>query len=190
MGAAIAVKSRKPLYAAIAAVVVVTIALALWWFQPYKALIDDRVDEALPLASPPAAEPAGGPTDAEVAGPAPTPAPAPAEMVTLARGDIRSLDHDSSGRAMVLELPDGARVLRFEDLDTDNGPDLRVYLSTAPADGPPDAFDDDFIDLGGLKGNIGNQNYDLPADIDLDRYQSVVVWCRRFAVGFAVAPLD
>jgi hypothetical protein len=150
------------------------------------------VDEALPgsdVAGAPADAGNGAPADGAEPIAAGGASPA-AEIVTVAQGDIRSLDHTSSGRALVVELPDGPQVLRFEDLDTDNGPDVRVYLSTAPADGPDDDdFDDDFVDLGALKGNVGNQNYELPSGVDLDRFQSAVIWCRRFAVGFAVAPL-
>ncbi|MCB1018203.1 MAG: DM13 domain-containing protein, partial [Acidimicrobiales bacterium] len=72
---------------------------------------------------------------------------------------------------------------------TDNGPDLNVYLSTAPADADEGAFDDDFVDLGDLQGNIGDQNYEVPADVDLDRYQTVVIWCVRFGVAFGAATL-
>jgi hypothetical protein len=103
-------------------------------------------------------------------------------------GTFRAIDHDAAGKALLLEV-DGAHFLRFENFEVENGPDLRVYLSSAPASGDDSTFDDDFIDLGGLKGNIGNQNYRLPDDADLDRYRSAVVWCRRFSVGFAVADL-
>jgi electron transfer DM13 len=64
-----------------------------------------------------------------------------------------------------------------------------VYLSAAPASGPGGSFDDHFVDLGDLKGNIGSQNYAIPAAVHLDRYRSVVVWCRRFGVPFAAAAL-
>ena len=89
-------------------------------------------------------------------------------------------------------LSDGSdqRFLRFEDFATDNGPDLNVYLSTAPPDAPAGDFDDDFVDLGDLKGNIGSQNYEIPADVDLDRYRSVVIWCVRFGVAFGAAELS
>jgi len=80
-------------------------------------------------------------------------------------------------------------VVRFEDLRVENGPDLFVYLSTAPSDSKESAFDDNYISLGRLKGNKGNQNYPIPANIDVSRYKSVVVWCKRFSSGFAVAPL-
>lgn len=88
-------------------------------------------------------------------------------------------------------LTDGTeqRFLRFEDFETDNGPDLNVYLTTADADDDEGLFDDDFVDLGNLKGNIGSQNYELPPDVDLERYDTVVIWCVRFAVAFGAADL-
>ncbi len=80
--------------------------------------------------------------------------------------------------------------MRFENLETSNGPDLRVYLSEVPAGDDWYAYGERYVDLGSLKGNIGDQNYEVPDDVDLDRYVSAVIWCRRFAVGFGVAPLD
>lgn len=134
------------------------------------------------------------PSEADDPGTEPT-EPAPADggatptVETLASGSFIAHDHPGEGTAQVLS--DGERaVLRFEDFETDNGPDLNVYLSTAEADGDPGLFDDDFIDLGDLKGNIGDQNYELPNDLDVGRYRSVVVWCVRFGVAFTAAPLD
>ncbi len=89
----------------------------------------------------------------------------------------------------VLKLGDGRRFLRLDDLRTSNGPDLFVYLSVTPADGQRDIFDDNFVSLGRLKGNQGNQNYEIAAGVDLRRYQSVVIWCRRFTYAFGAAPL-
>jgi hypothetical protein len=155
------------------------IVFGLYWFQPYKLFIDDRVDEALPGGSRGSAMSDSGASTREA-------------FTTLAAGMFRSLAHESSGRALIVELGDGSRLLRFEDLAVENGPDLRVYLSTAPAGSEEDAFagEGSFVDLGALKGNLGNQNYELPDGVDPSMYRSVVVWCRRFSVGFAVAPLD
>ncbi|MFE8600360.1 DM13 domain-containing protein [Archangium violaceum] len=108
----------------------------------------------------------------------------------LRSGLFKGLAHETSGSASVYQLPDGRRVLRLEELHTSNGPDLHVYLVEGD-----DASDDAaikagrFVSLGALKGNIGNQNYELPADLDLDRYRSVSIWCKRFGVNFAAAPL-
>ena len=102
------------------------------------------------------------------------------------------MEHESRGLARVLEDADGERFLRFEDFETSNGPDLRVYLSTKAPEGPDDwhGYDADFVDLGSLKGNVGNQNYGIQRGVDLDKYSTAVVWCRRFEVGFAAATLS
>lgn len=111
------------------------------------------------------------------------------EIVIEASGDFIDRSHPSVGIAEILGDGTGQRFLRFEDFETDNGPDLNVYLSTADPDGPVGDFDDDFIDLGDLKGNIGPQNYEIPADVDLSRYKTVVIWCVRFGVAFGAAEL-
>ncbi len=100
-----------------------------------------------------------------------------------------SLDHSTSGRVRILELADGSRYVRLEGLRTDNGPVVRVYLSSNPADGPEGAFDDTFVDLGGLQGNLGDQNCTIPADVDPLDYASVVIWCDRFDSAFGAADL-
>jgi hypothetical protein len=66
---------------------------------------------------------------------------------------------------------------------------VKVYLSTNPIDGPEQAFDDDIVDLGRLQGNLGDQNYAVPAEVDLSRYRSLVIWCDRFNSAFGAAPL-
>lgn len=97
--------------------------------------------------------------------------------------------HPTSGDVTVLSGDTGRRVLRFENFKTDNGPDLDVYLSAAAPDAPASEFDDDFINLGDLKGNVGNQNYEIPLEVDLENYSTVVIWCVRFGVAFGVADL-
>jgi Electron transfer DM13 len=167
--------------------VVVLVGVAgfvLMWFQPQKLFIDEHVDQALPTAE---ARDAPVPTDRSDDPPATT-AP-PAEPVDLAVGDFVSLDHSTSGTVRVLELADGRRFVRLEGFETDNGPDLYVYLSTNSAGGPHAAFDDQFADLGRLQGNIGDQNYEIPDDVDPTAYSSVVVWCDRFDSAFGAADL-
>ena len=90
----------------------------------------------------------------------------------------------------MLHRPGGHLILRLERLATSNGPDLRVYLSHVPAGSGLHAYRTGFIDLGALKGNRGSQNYAIPAGTDLAAFKSAVIWCRRFAVGFGVAPLS
>jgi Electron transfer DM13 len=168
--------------ASIAAGILVTglVAFVLVWFQPQQALLNTTVDEALP----------GGPPAASPLQPGSASSPGPAGATTLASGSFTSLEHETTGQALLVRLPDGGVVLRFEELDTLNGPDLHVYLSEVPAGRGDRDYGERFVDLGKLKGNKGNQNYALPADLDLSRYRSAVIWCKRFAVGFGVAPLD
>ena len=111
----------------------------------------------------------------------------PAANVLLGRGRFESLEHETEGVAQAIGLPGGRRVLTLTRFETDNGPDLRVYLSTA--DASTESPGEDFVDLGGLKGNIGDQQYDIPRGADLRRLTKVVVWCRAFSVGFGAAPL-
>lgn len=105
-----------------------------------------------------------------------------------ARGTFKDADsfHRGSGTATIYTLPDGKRILRFEDFAVTNGPALHVYLARS-ADGNVASG---FLDLGTLKGNKGNQNYDIPVDADLRSYRSVVIWCVPFRVTFATASLQ
>lgn len=108
--------------------------------------------------------------------------------IELARGEFVGQAHGASGSAAIVELEDGSRVLTFEELDTDNGPDLRVYLVNGSVD--QGSVNGDFVDLGGLKGNKGNQQYEIPADVDISQFTTVSIWCRAFSVSFAVADLQ
>lgn len=112
-----------------------------------------------------------------------------AEPIALSMGNFMGLDdfHQGEGVATIYQLPDGQHVLRFESFNVTNGPDLHVLLSTSA-----DPFADlgDYVDLGMLKGNMGNQNYPIPADVDVSQYQSVVIYCLPFHVNFASATLQ
>jgi hypothetical protein len=90
--------------------------------------------------------------------------------------------HNAEGAAKVIYLEDGSDVLRLEDLKVTNGPDLYVYLAT-------DKQASDFVNLGRLKANNGNQNYDIPEGTDLSKYDTVLVWCKQFSVLFGSAEL-
>ena len=107
--------------------------------------------------------------------------------VVLGRGSFEPVAHSAAGIATAIRTAPGARVLTLTNFEVDNGPDLRVYLVAGPARDESEV--DDFEDLGALKGNRGNQQYELPRDLDLDRYTTVVIWCRAFSVNFARAPL-
>ena len=141
------------------------VAFVAWYaFRPERLFINQRVNEQLPTAS--------------------------AANIKLASGQFHSGAHETKGTATVLQLADGKKTLRLTDFATSNGPDVRVYLVAAG-----EAKDNDtvskagFIDVGSLKGNIGDQNYDLPAGIDLAKYRAVTIWCKRFSVNFGTAPL-
>jgi hypothetical protein len=106
----------------------------------------------------------------------------------LARGSFESVAHSASGTATAIRTEGGSHVLTLTGFEVDNGPDLRLYLVAGPARDESEV--EEFEDLGALKGNMGNQQYDLPRGLDLDRYSTVVVWCRAFSVNFARAPLS
>jgi hypothetical protein len=169
-----------------AAAVVGVVVFVLYWFQPQKLFIDDSVDEAIPTTT---ADTTVLLQSSNAAAPAPPGTAAPTAPVELARGEFVSLDHGTSGTARVVELADGSRIVRLEGVDTSNGPDLFVYLSPNVASGDESAFDENFLNLGRLKGNQGDQNYDLPADVDLTGFASVVIWCDRFNSAFGAADL-
>ena len=109
---------------------------------------------------------------------------------TLASGAFHSVAHTTAGTATIYRLADGRRLLRFTNFRTSNGPDVHVYLVAAD-----DASDSagveraGFIDLGTIKGNIGDQNYTLSPEVDLRKYRAVSVWCKRFSINFGTAPL-
>jgi hypothetical protein len=109
----------------------------------------------------------------------------PARNIALAAGDFEVADEGTaSGRATVVQKAAGGRVLTLTDFEVANGPDLRVYL--VPGDGKDTG---QHVDIGGLKGNKGNQQYELPASIDIGEHRTVVIWCRAFSVAFARATL-
>jgi hypothetical protein len=186
---------RRRVWIAAAIVAVLGVAaFVLVWFEPQALFIDERVDQAVPTAGPttapePPAGAVGEPDGDGTTATAPATTTTPPGPVDLATGTFVSLDHATSGTARVFELADGRRFVRLEGFETDNGPDLFVYLSANPAGGSEGAFDDDYADLGRLQGNIGDQNYEIPADVDPARYASVVVWCDRFDSAFGAADL-
>ena len=172
-------------------------AIGIWlfffWFGFHTLFFDQSVDEANPFENAPTtvagdattmpANPAGG------RGPMDEVVETTAGPVTLASGDFIDRSHPTEGTAVI--ITDGTSTfLRLEGFRTDNGPDLNVYLSTAGPTDPATDFDEDFIDLGDLKGNVGDQNYEIPPGVDLSRYNSVVIWCVRFTVVFGAAGLD
>lgn len=191
--------------------VALTVVLAA--FQPWKLIVDETVNEALPTVAAPAvpsqaakaSDSADGSSAEAVAdeaadlspGQQPSgeadPVEPPPERVVTAEGDFISHEHGTTGEARLITLADGSRVLRLANLDTSNGPDLKVWLAAAPVIEGEDGWfvfdDDEYLDLGPLKGNKGNQNYPIPADADISDLTSVTIWCDRFSVSFGAAEL-
>ncbi|WP_447943446.1 DM13 domain-containing protein [Microbacterium aurum] len=163
-------------------------------FQPWLLFIDVRVDDEIPAA---VATATPEPTPAASASVEPaeqiTPAP-PAGPVDLLTGSFISHEHTTSGSVRVIENPDGTRQLALVGLETSNGPDVHVWLSAGPVvegtDGWFTAAGYEHIDLGPIKGNIGDQLYDIPADVDLTVFRTVVLWCVPFSVSFGAAALS
>lgn len=157
-------------------------------FQPWKLFIDTEVQETVPSIQQ-TPESKTEPSDTETAVQEST----NIEPIVLAEGSLISHEYETSGTVKILQLADGSRVLRFEDLDTSDGPKVEVWLTDAPVLAGRDGwrvFDDgDYKTLGALKGNEGNQNYPIPADLDLSGFSSVSLWCVTFSVSFGAAEL-
>lgn len=150
----------------------ILVAAAWYAFRPERLFVNAKVNEDFPAA--------GSPKSTAVAMP-----------VTLAEGKFHDGAHKTVGMAAIHQLPDGKRVLRLTNFETSNGPDVRVYLVAAQDAGDSQTVTRaGFVELGSLKGNIGDQNYDVPADTDLGKYKSVTIWCKRFSVNFGTAPLS
>jgi len=113
-----------------------------------------------------------------------------AEVHALLTGTFHSNAHETIGAATILSLSDGRRILRLTNFSTSNGPDVRVYLVAAPDVNDEATVEDaGFIELGVMKGNKGDQNYDVPAAVDLAQYRTVTIWWKRFSVNFGSVPL-
>jgi len=164
-------QSKRRRRGVIAAGVVVVGAFTWYLFRPELLFIDQSVNQAFPTAS------ASSPGNLSLGQP-------------LTQGMFHAAAHETKGTAAIYELAGGKRVLRLTGFETSNGPDVHVLLGKAA-----DASDNDtvkdagYVDLGSLKGNIGDQNYEIPADVDPAAYKSVTIWCNRFKVNFGTAPL-
>jgi len=189
---------RRGVIAGLLALAIPAIALGWWLFSPL--LLNKTVVEEFPRAA--AAQIPEGSTAEEVEAEI---LEAEGENITTAddmpeegptkllAGEFVGADsfHQGSGDVGVYELADGGRVLRFEDIDITNGPDLHVILSpVAAAEGRDDVMASGYVDLGSLKGNRGSQNYDIPPDVDITSGEwTVVIYCVPFHVIFATAAL-
>ena len=171
---------RRPVVWVAVVVLVFSAGIGLYWFQPWKLVTDREVDER--LAIPPASVAPVSVAPVKPSGPA-----------VERQGEFISHEHETTGVARVITRPDGSRLLELVGLDTSNGPDLRVWLSDQPVRSGVDGwrvFDDGkWIELGRLKGNRGDQAYQIPAGTNLDQLASVAIWCKRFAVSFGAAGL-
>jgi Electron transfer DM13 len=147
-----------------------------WYlFRPELLFVNKKVNEGLVTAS------------ASTAGQASEAVAAP---VSILAGQFHSVAHETKGTASVHDLGGGHRVLRLTDFATSNGPDVRVYLvAVRDASDNATVTKAGYIELGKLKGNQGDQNYEIPAGADLTKYRAVTIWCYRFSVNFATAPL-
>jgi hypothetical protein len=150
----------------LALVIAVVAVVAAWYaFRPERLVVNRQVDESMPVAGGNSAQP-------------------------LESGQFYSILHPTQGTATVYQMGDGTRVLRLTNFRTSNGPDVHVYV--VAADDAKDAATVEhagFIDLGVLKGNVGDQNYQLGGDLDLAKYRAVSIWCKRFSVNFGAAAL-
>lgn len=198
---------------------VVVIIAAIAWFLASPLFIDDKVEEKFPgVSEKPRAEVAPpipdhdqinamSPEELEkardeiLAAAAREPAhemreampDEAAEPALVAQGKFKDADiiHKGSGDARLYRLADGSHLIRLENFEVTNGPALHVYLAKhAAPETASEVTGGGYFDLGKLKGNIGNQNYEVPEDIAVADYKSVVIWCRLFSVLFSAASLQ
>jgi len=177
---------NKLFWVAGVAVVALSLYLALAVFGIQTLFYNEEVNENFALSAPAADEKV--PLENMPAEPAAKPATtAPVQVLS---GEFHAVAHPGTGYAIVYRQEDGSYLLRLENLDIFNGPDLYVYAVAADdANDNAMVLDSGFLNLGQLKGNQGNQTYELPADFDPSTYRSISVWCQRFSVNFATAPL-
>jgi hypothetical protein len=116
------------------------------------------------------------------------PLAASAAPTSIETGAFVTGAHDTTGAATIYKLDDGSRILRLTNFSTSNGPKVHVILTDHAVSGN-DVEDAQSIDLGDLKGNTGNQNYAIPASVDLANVKAVAIYCERFHVNFGAATL-
>jgi Electron transfer DM13 len=144
----------------------VVLFVAWYAFRPERLVVNRQVDEAMPTAQ-------GG-----------------LSAQPVESGQFYSILHPTEGTATIYQMGGGSRILRLTSFRTSNGPDVHVYM--VAAEDAKDAATVEkagFVDLGVIKGNIGDQNYTLGSDLDLTKYRAVSIWCKRFSVNFGAAAL-
>jgi hypothetical protein len=169
-----------------------TVLVSWWLLEPFFS--DDVVEErfSTSIAAAQREPEATTSTSAPDPGAAPgtlAPPPAPAGPRLVGSGTFVGLaGHDGTGDAGIFELENGSHVLRLENLDIDNGPDLELYLVPGSDSYSPGAGS---LHLGALKGNVGNQTYEIPTDFEVSAGPwTVLVWCEAFTVEFVGASLE
>jgi hypothetical protein len=161
--------SRLSRYKWVVVLIGVPVLAGAWWaFRPEKLFINQKVNEAAPMAL-------------------------SSQPEALYTAKLEGKVHQTSGRATIYKSADGKEYLRLSDFATSNGPDIHVLLARAEdqsleSEVVKGALES--VELGALKGNQGDQNYDLPAAADLNKYQAVVIYCERFHAIFGVAKLE
>ena len=151
---------------------IVVVAIVWYLFRPELLFINKNVDELFPVTT------AGEPRGALLG-------------QSRAQGTFHSAAHETKGTATIYEVGGGKRVLRLTEFATSNGPDVHVLLGKAgDASDNATVKDAGYFDLGSLKGNIGDQNYEIPTDVNPSDFKSVTIWCNRFSVNFGTAPLQ
>jgi hypothetical protein len=144
---------------------VVALVAGWYWFRPERLVTNRRVDEAFPAIN-------------------------DSQTQILESGNFHSGTHPTEGSATIYRIENGSRVLRFTNFKTSNGPDVHIYMVAAEdARDNTSVQDAALVDLGLIKGNIGDQNYTLNSNLDLAKYRTVSVWCKRFSKNFGAAPL-
>ncbi|KAA1426519.1 DM13 domain-containing protein [Nocardioides antri] len=189
---------KRTIWLSVGGVFLVVVVIGLLLFQPWLLFIDDKVDEAdesgevVGTASDGLSQTSFPEPDAGDTGTADQP-----RRVELTSGDFIDAEHGTSGRAIIYLREDGTRYLRLEGFETSNGPDVHVWITDQKSGGDCDGcfgswdiYDDgDYVRLGELKGNQGDQNYEIPGDADLEGMRSVVIWCDQFNVAFGTAAI-
>ncbi|CAN5840845.1 hypothetical protein BH18ACT6_BH18ACT6_17030 [soil metagenome] len=164
---------------------IVLLVVGFLLFRPDTLFTDVRVAESLEDAF--ATSTTGTTSAADETTATSTASPPVAEIVDIVSGAFIGIDHRASGTATIYSQ-EGRYVLRFEDnTDIQNGPDLYVWLLAS--DSYDGGIPDEYLDLGRLTGNVGGQNYQLPESFDPEVHRTVLIWCLRFSVAFAAAPL-
>ena len=177
-GIGLLIRRRRDLAVAVIEPFVIVGGIAGVWLG-LPLVTDKTVSEEVVVATTPSPDPSSS-ADAGESGTG-------SGALLVATGGFEAASHPGTGTASLIALEDGSGVVTLTDFETDNGPDLLVYL--VPADAPAGSADGG-VQLGGLKGNKGDQQYDVPAGTDLEAGWRVVVWCRAFAVSFTEAALN